>query len=57
MDSSMEEGEKPSWIREGMSGAYSCHKPRRLASTSIRRAVSRERNCGGRGEEGGGLKG
>lgn len=57
MDSSIEDGEKPSRIRVGISGAYSNHKPRRLARISIRLDKSRERNRAGRGEVGGGLKG
>lgn len=54
----MEEGEKPSRIREGMSGAYSYQRPRRLARISRRRSASRALNLEGRGVvEGGGLKG
>jgi hypothetical protein len=49
VDSSMEEGEKPSRSREGMSGAYSYQRPRRLARMSRRRSASRELNLEGIG--------
>jgi hypothetical protein len=55
--SSMEEGLKPSRIKEGMSGAYSYQRPRRLARISRRRSASRALNLEGRGVEGGGRKG
>lgn len=54
--SSMMGGEKPSWRRVGMRGAYSNQRPRRLVRTSRRAGVSRERNLGGIGG-GGGRKG
>ena len=57
MASSREEGVKPSRIRAGINGAYSNHRPRRLARMSMRLAVSREWNWEVRGVEGGGLKG
>jgi hypothetical protein len=55
--SSREEGEKPSRSKEGMSGAYSNQRPRRLARISMRRSASSELNLEGTGVEGGRLKG
>lgn len=52
----MAEGEKPSDERVGRSGAYSYHRPRRLARISRRAAVSRDWNLAGSGD-GGGRKG
>lgn len=57
MASSREEGVKPSRTRAGINGAYSNHRPRRLARMSRRLAMSREWNWEVRGLEGGGLKG
>jgi hypothetical protein len=45
----MEEGEKPSRSREGMSGAYTYQRPRRLARLARPRSASRELNLEGTG--------
>lgn len=53
VSSSMEGGVKPSRKRVEMRGAYSYHRPRRLARTSMIAAVSRDLYFWGRGLAGG----